>query len=236
MAARQTVPSALVNALLRRFVELTEADLGAAGFVRRGPVFRYFDAESNGIVLALQRSTAPPGDVAFYINVGVLLASFLRYYIGNDDPRLDAMPHHGVWQHRLVAADDTARWPDHKFGLSTDADAERAATIVRVWVSANLPRMMGWLGDFDAMLGGIEEDNERRVQAKAEQVASGQWKPGRWPEGHWADSVIRVYAHAERGDVDAVAAEIAGWRKIDEDPLAADVLALANRRRTERQG
>ncbi|MFC7483787.1 DUF4304 domain-containing protein [Luedemannella flava] len=135
----RTIGCRLVNALLKRFVELVEVDLAAAGFVRRGPVFRYFDTEGNGIALDVQRTTASWGEVAFFINVGVLLAPHLRYYFGADDPRRDAMPHHSVWQHRLRATDDTAQLPDHTFSLSTDADADRAATIVRTWLEKTYP-------------------------------------------------------------------------------------------------
>jgi hypothetical protein len=230
------VPCRLVNALLRRFVELIEADLTAADFVRRGPVFRYFDPEGNGIALDIQRTTALRGQVAFFVNVGVLLAPHLRYYFGADDPRRDAMPHHSVWRHRLVATDDTAKLPDHTFSLSKEADAERAATIVQTWLAANLPRMTSWLGDFDAMLAAIEKDRERSGRARAEQLASGQWKAGHWPDGHWNDGIIRAYAHAEHGDVDAVTAETASWHHSGPDSLAADALAIAKQRRTERHG
>jgi hypothetical protein len=225
-----------VNPLLRRFVDIVEADLAAAGFVRRGPVFRYFDPQGNGIALDIQRTTALRGDVEFFINVGVLLAPHLRYYFGPDDPRRDAMPHHGVWDHRLLATDDTAELSDHTFSLSTQADVERAATIVRTWVAANLPRLKSWLGDFDAMRAAIEEDRKRSEQARAEQLASGEWKAGRWPDGTWHDIIIRVYAHADRGDVPAVAAETADWSDNGPDSLAAAVLAYANERLTERQG
>jgi hypothetical protein len=225
-----------VNALLRRFVELIEADLVAAGFVRRGPVFRLFDPEGNGIALDIQRSTALRGQVEFFVNVGVLLAAHLRYYLGADDPRLEAMPHHSVWRHRLVATDDTSPLPDHRFSLSTEADVERAATIVRTWLAQNLPRMKSWLGDFDAMLASIEEDRERSAWARAEQLTSGQWKAGRWPDGIWSDGIIRVYAHAERGDVDAVTAETGGWHDSGPESLASDALAIAKQRLAERQG
>jgi hypothetical protein len=234
--AAGTVLCRLVNASLRRFVELIEADLTAAGFIRRGPVFRYFDPEGNGIALDIQRTTALRGSVDFFINVGVLLAPHIRYHFGEDDPRRDAMPDHGAWHHRLVATDDTAVLPDHRFSLSTEADVERAATIVRTWLAGNLPRMKSWLGDFDAMLAAIEEDRERSAQASAEQLASGRWKAGRWPDGHWNAAVIRAYAHAERGDVDAVTAETAGWNDRGPDSLAADALAIANQRLAERQG
>ena len=225
-----------MNSLLRRFVELIEADLAAAGFVRRGPVFRYFDLEGNGIALDIQRTTALRGEVEFFINVGVLLAPHLRYYFGDEDPRRDAMPHHSVWNHRLVATDDTAALPDHTFSLSTDADGQRAAGIVRSWLAENLPRLKSWLGDFDAMLAAVEEDRERAALARTEQIASGQWKAGRWPDGSWNDGIIRLYAYAERGDVDAVKAETAGWHDTGPDSLAADGLAIANQRLTERQG
>ncbi|WP_173037865.1 hypothetical protein [Phytohabitans flavus] len=225
-----------MNACLRRFVELIEVDLAAAGFIRRGPVFRLFDPEGNGIALDIQRTTALRGEVEFFVNVGVLLASHLRYYFGEKDPHRDAMPHHSVWRHRLVATDDTVELSDHRFSLSAEADAERAATIVRTWLAKNLPRMKSWLGDFDAMFAAIEEDRERSSRARAEQLASGQWKAGRWPDGHWSAGVIRAYAHAERGDVDAVTAETAGWHDSGPDSLAADALAVANQRLTERQG
>ncbi|MEV6965192.1 hypothetical protein AB0M47_08730 [Hamadaea sp. NPDC051192] len=231
-----TVRCRLVNALLRRFVELIEADLEAVGFVRRGPVFRYFDPECNGIALDIQRTTALWGEVEFFINVGVLLAAHVRYYFGENDPRRDAMPHHGVWSHRLVATGDTATLPDHRFSLSSESDVDRAATIVRAWLAGNVPRMKSWLGDFDAMLAAVEEDRERSARARAEQVAPGQWKAGRWPDGTWNDGIIRTYAYAERGDVDAVAAETAGWQDSGPDSLVASVLALANQRLAERQG
>jgi hypothetical protein len=224
-----------VNALLRRFVELIEADLAAAGFIRRGPVFRYFDPEGNGIAIDIQRTTALWAEVEFFVNVGVLLAPHLRYLFGEDDPRRDAMPHDSVWRHRLVATDDTAELSDHKFSLSTEADVERAATIVRTWLAANLPRMKSWLGDFDAMLAAIEQDREQSARARVEQLASGRWKAGRWPDGHWNGGVIRAYAHAARGDVDAVAAETVGWHDTGPASLAADALAVANQHLTEQQ-
>jgi hypothetical protein len=96
--------------------------------------------------------------------------------------------------------------------------------------------MKSWLGDFDAMLAAIEEDRERSARARAEQLASGQWKAGRWPDGIWNDGVIRLYAHAERGDVNTLTAEIADWQDSGPDSLAADALALANQRRAERRG
>jgi hypothetical protein len=225
-----------VNALLRRFVELIDADLAAAGFVRRGPVFRYFDPEGNGIALDIQRTTALTGEVDFLINVGVLLAPHLRYYFGQDDPRRDAMPHHSVWNHRLVATDETANLPDHRFSLSTEADVERAATIVRTWLAENLPRMKSWLGNFDAMLAAIDDHRERSARASADQLASGRWRAGRWPDGMWHDGIIRAYAHAECGDVDAVTAETAGWHDSGPDSLAAHALAIARQRLAERQG
>ena len=225
-----------MNALLRRFVELIEADLAAAGFVRRGPVFRYFDLEGDAVALDIQRTTALRGEVEFFINVGVLLAPHLRYYFGQDDPRRDAMPHHSVWHHRLVATDDTAELPDHTFSLSTDTDVARAATIVRTWLAEYIPRMKSWLGDFDAMLAAIDGDRERSSRARAERLASGQWKAGRWPDGTWNAGIIRAYAHAERGDVDAVTAETASWHDSGPDSLAADALAIANQRLTERKG
>ncbi|WP_148710070.1 hypothetical protein [Micromonospora sp. M71_S20] len=89
-----------MNALLRRFVEPIEADLAAADFIRRGLVFRHFDPEGNGIALDIQRTTALRGEVRFFINIGVLLASRLGYYLGEEDPRRNAMPHHSVWDHR----------------------------------------------------------------------------------------------------------------------------------------
>lgn len=231
-----TVACRLVNVLLRRFVELIDGDLAAAGFVRRGPVFRYFDAENNGIALDIQRTTALRGEVEFFINVGVLLAPHLRYYFGDGDPRREAMPHHSVWSHRLVATDDTAELPDHTFSLSTEPDVERAATIVRTWLVENTDRMKSWLGDFDAMLAAIEQDRDRSARARAEQLASRQWRAGRWPDGTWSASIIRAYAHAERGDVDAVMAETARWHDSGPDSLAADALAIANQRLAERHG
>lgn len=224
-----------MNALLRRFVELIEADLAAGGFVRRGPVFRYFDSEGNGIALDIQRTTALSGQVEFFINVGVLLAAHLRYYFGDDDPRRDAMPHHSVWHHRLVATDDTAEMPDRKFSLSTQADVERAADIVRTWLAQNLPRMKSWMGDFEAMLAAIEQDRQRSARARAEQLASGRWKAARWPDGTWSASIIRAFAHAESGDVDSVTAETAGWHDSGPDSLAADAVAIANQRLAERK-
>jgi hypothetical protein len=146
------------------------------------------------------------------------------------------MPHHSVWSHRLVATCDTAQMPDHRFSLSTDAEAEHAATIVRTWLAGNLPRMRSWLGDFDVMLAAVEEDRERAARARAEQLASGRWKVGSWPDGIWNDGIIRAYAHAERGDVDSVLAETAGWHDTGPDSLAADAVALASRRLSERQG
>jgi hypothetical protein len=221
-----------VNALLRRFVGLLEADLAAAGFVRRGPVFRYFDPEGNGIALDIQRTTALQGEVAFFINVGVLLAPHLRYCFGEDDPRRDAMPHHSVWNHRLVATDDTAELSDHTFTLSTEADVEHAATIVRTWLAENLPRMKTWLGDTDAMLAAAEADRERAARARTEQLASGRWQSGAWPEGHWSTRLIAAYRHAERGDVDAVM----DFPHSDPDSVGADIVALARRRAAERKG
>ena len=225
----------LVNALLRHFVELIGPDLAAAGFVRRGPVFRYFDPVGNGIALDIQRTTALYGKVEFFINVGVLLAPHLRHYFGPDDPSRDAMPHHSVWRHRLVATDDTAEMSDHTFSLSSPADGDRAAAIVLGWLRENLPRLKSWLGDFDAMFAAIDEDRERSARAREEQLTSG-WKPGRWPDGRWSEGIIRVFAYAERGDVDAVRAETASWDDSGPDSLAAGALALADQRRTERKG
>jgi hypothetical protein len=225
-----------VNSLLRRFVELIEADLTAAGFVRRGPVFRHFDPKGNGVALHIQRTTALWGQAEFYIEVGVLVAAHLRYYFGEEDPRRDAMPHHSVWDHRLVATYHTAGMRDrHRFSLSTEADVEDAATVVRTWLAENLSRMKSWVGDFDAMLAAIEEDRERSARAQAEQRASG-WRAGLWPDGRWNEAVVRAYAYAERGDVDAVAAETAGWHDDGPDSLAAAVVAAAHQRSTERQG
>ena len=221
----------LVNALLRRFVGLLEADLTADGFVRRGPVFRYFDPEGNGIALDIQRTTALTGQVEFFINVGVLLAPRLRYYVGDGDPRRDAMPHHGVWRHRLVATDGTVQWSDHTFSLSTEADAEHAATVVRTWLAENVPRMKTWLGDIDAMLAAAEADRDRAARARTEQLASG-WRSGSWPDGHWSEHLIRAYGHAERGDVDAVMALVDG----DPGSVGADIVALARRRAADRKG
>ena len=59
---------------------------------------------------------------------------------------------------------------------------------------------------------------------------------GRWPDGTWQDGTIRAYAHAERGDIEAVMAETAGWHNEGPDSLAADALALANRRLAKRRG
>ncbi|WP_229070772.1 DUF4304 domain-containing protein [Actinoplanes sp. DH11] len=220
-----------MNALLRRFVGLLDASLKPAGFVRRGPVFRCFDAGGNGIALDIQRTAGMEGEVAFFINVGVLLAPHLDYFVGDGDPRRDAMPHHGVWNHRLTATDDTADLPDHTFELSTEADADRAAGIVRTWLAANLPRMRTWLGDTDAMLAAAEADRERAAQARAEQLASGRWKPGAWPDGHWSARLIRAYGHAERGDVDAVIA----CPHADPGSVGAHIVALARRRAAERK-
>jgi hypothetical protein len=103
---------------------------------------------------------------------------------------------------------------------------------VRTWLAENLPRMKSWLGDFEAMLAAIEEDRERSARARAEQLASGQWKAGRWPDGTWNDGIIRAYAYAERGDLDAVTAETAGWHDGGPDSLAAHALAIANQRLT----
>jgi hypothetical protein len=222
-----------VHALLRRFVQLLEADLAPVGFVRRGPVFRYFDLDGNGIALDIQRSTALRGEVEFYLNVGVLLAPHLRHLCGADDPRRNAMPGHGVWQHRLVAPDDTAT---QKFSLSTEADAERAATGVRTWLAANLPRMKSRLGGFDAMLAAVEEDRAQSTRARAGYLG-GQWTAGRQADGIWDGGIIRAYAYAERGDVEAVTAETADWYDDgDPDSLAAEILAIAHQRRQGTSG
>ncbi len=217
-----------MHALLRRFVQLLEADLAPAGFARRALVFRYFDPGGNGIALDIQPSTALRGEVEFYLNVGVLLAPHVRHHVGADDPRRSAMPGHGVWQHRLVVPDDAATG---KFSLSTEADAERAAAGVRAWLAANLPRMKSWLGGFDAMLAAVEEDRERSARARAGYLG-GQWTAGRQADGIWDAGIIRAYAYAERGDLEAVTAETADWHDDgDPDSLAADVLAIAHRRR-----
>lgn len=176
------------------------------------------------------------GEVEFFVNVGVLLAPYLRYQLGERDPRREAMPYHGIWQHRLVATDDTAELPDHRFSLSTDIDAERAAIVVRTWVAEDLPRMKSWLGDFDAMLAAIDQDREQADRASAEQLASGRWKPGAWPDGHWYEGIIRVYAHAERGDVQAVRAEHSGREDSGPASLKVHALAIAEQRLHERQG
>lgn len=219
-----------MHALLRQFVASVEAEATGAGFVRRGPVFRYFDAAGNGIVFDIQRAGRLWGEVEFFVNAGVLLAPYLRYQLGEADPHRDAMPHHGVWWHRVVATDDTAELPDHRFSLSTEADADRAAAVVRTWLAGSLPRMMSWLGDFDAMLATIAQDREQSDRASEEQLASGQWKPGRWPDGHWYEGIIRVYAHADRGDVRAVEAEDSG-----PDSMRDHARAIAEQRRAERQ-
>jgi hypothetical protein len=138
------VPGSLpsVKALLRRFIDLVEVELVPAGFVRRGAVFRYFDFSGNGIV---QRTTAVLGQAEFYINVGLLLAPHVRFYLRGRDPRLHAAPEHGIWQHRLTAwrhasieiVGDTG--PGHCFTLATDADAVRAASIVSAWWRPTCP-------------------------------------------------------------------------------------------------
>ncbi|GIF76762.1 hypothetical protein [Asanoa siamensis] len=223
-----------MNALLRRFVGLVEADARAAGFTRRGPVFRYFDAGGDGIAFDIQRTVALRAEVAFFVNVGVLLGPHLRYYLGRKDPHRHAMPHHSVWHYRLVATDDTAELPDHTFELSTDADADRAATVVRTWLATNLPRMKTWLGDADAMIEAVEHHREEFARAHAARLADPRREAGRFPQGRWHDRAIRAYAHAQRGDVAAAGAETATWNGGEE--LAADVLALADRRRTELKG
>jgi hypothetical protein len=96
--------------------------------------------------------------------------------------------------------------------------------------------MKSWLGDFDAMLAAIDQDRKQADRASAEQLASGQWKPGAWPDGHWYEGIIRVYAHAERGDVQAVRVEHSGREDSGPDSLKAHALAVAKQRLPERQG
>src|SRR6266540_4237906 len=96
------------------------------------------------------------------------------------------------------------------------------------------PRTCGTTSD-RTILAAIDEDRERSARARAEQLASGQWKAGRWPDGTWNDGIVRAYAHAERGDVDAVTAETAVWHDSGPDSLAADAVATANQRLAERQ-
>ncbi|MBW6435698.1 hypothetical protein KZ829_18305 [Actinoplanes hulinensis] len=220
-----------MNPLLRRFVDLLEDGLAPDGFVRRGPVYRYLDADGNGIALDIQRTTAMYGEVEFFVNAGVLLGPYVRYFLDDEDPRLDVIPRHGVWEHRLVAEDD-----DHRFSLADEAGADRAAEVVLTWTRANVPRLKGWLGDYDAMLAAVAEDGERVRRARAEQLASGEWKPGRWPDGTWREKVIRLYRDAERGDVGAVSALIGTPKAVDPDSVHAAALAYAEQRRAERKG
>jgi hypothetical protein len=223
-----------VKTVLRSFVDLLEVELVPAGFVRRGPVFRYFAPSGNAIVLDIQRSSSPTGDVDFFINVGLLLAPHAAFFLGELDPRLDAMPMHGIWEHRLVANTATGALPDHRFTLTADADTvSAAAAVVRTWLSDNLPALMSWL-DIDAMLAAADQHRRRSDLASIEQISDGQWKPGRWPEGHWNSGVLRAYAHAENGDPDAAATEIAGWHTAGPGSIAEDVMALAVRRAAER--
>lgn len=233
-----------MKALLRRFIELIEVELLPAGFVRRGSVYRYFDPAGNGIVLEIQRTTALLGQAEFYINVGLLLAPHVRFGLGDRDPRRAALPLHGIWQHRLTAwrhasieiAGDPG--PGHRFTLAAQADAERAAAIVVAWLADNLPALKSQL-DLDEMLAAADNHRERSERARDEQLAAGRWQPGRWPDGNWHADVLRAYACAERGDPDAVAAQIADWPAHWKDgpgSFAEDVVALANRRATERHG
>lgn len=214
--------------LLRRFVELIEAELVLAGFVRRGPVFRYIDPSGNGIVLDIQRTTALDGEVAFFVNVGLLLAPYVRFFLGDRDPRLDTTSAHGIWRHRLMAEVTSANLPDHTFSLTTDKDAEHAAAIVLDWLANNLPVLKGQL-DVDAMLAAAEEHRRRGELASAEQLATGRWQPGRWPDGNWNTALLRAYAHAEHGDLDAVSAAI-GDLPAGASRLTGEILALAHRR------
>lgn len=221
-----------MNALLKQFVDLVDAELAPAGFVRRGPVWRLFDADGNGIAIDIQRTAALYGQVEFFVNAGLLLAPYVRFYFGDKDPSRDVMPHHSVWQDRITATDDTAELPDHRFSLSDDADVERAVAIVRAWLARNLPRMTSWLGDYDAMLAAIESDRAQSARAGAEQLASGRWTAGAWPDGSWSERLIRAYAVAARGDVEAARAATADWGDDDDpDSVTASVLALANERR-----
>lgn len=223
-----------MNALLQRFLRLAETDLVAAGFVRRKLVFRLFGARGDAIVVDVQRATALWGEVEFYVNVGVLIAPYTRHLLGRRSPQRAAMPHHGVWDHRLTATDATAELPDHRFSLSTDADADRAAGIVRSWLAASLPRLTSWLGDYDAMLAALEEDRVRSERASAEQLATGRWTEGAWPDGGWAEQILTIYALADRGDVAGVRAATADWEDAgDPGSVAADALAHAQRRRVK---
>ncbi|GIF22424.1 hypothetical protein Ate02nite_51540 [Paractinoplanes tereljensis] len=126
---------------------------------------------------------------------------------------------------------------DHTFSLSTEADVEHAATIVRTWLAEYLPRMKTWLGDTDTMLATAEADRERALRAGAEQLASGRYQPGAWPDGHWSADLIRAYRDAERGDVDAVMDFVdSDPDGVDPDSVDADIVALAKRRAAERKG
>ncbi|BCY10201.1 DUF4304 domain-containing protein [Actinoplanes sp. L3-i22] len=202
-----------MNALLRRFVDLIEPDLTAAGFVRRGPVFRHLDAAGNGIALDVQPTAAMWGEVEFFVNAGLLLAPHLRFYFGDEDPGREAMPHHSVWDHRLTGMRD-----HHLFSLSTEADADTAATIVLTWLAASLPRLKSCLGDYDAMFAAIAADGRHAD-----------------PDGTWHEAVLRLYAHADRGDVAAVRAALGTWHDTGPDSLAAHALHLAEQRRRERE-
>ena len=130
------LPYRLVNALLRQFVALIETDRAAGEFVRRGPVFRYFDVAGDGIAIDLQRTVALEAEVEFFVNVGVLLAPHLRYYLGEDDPHRTAMPHHSVWRHRLVATAEEDRELSAKARAARLADPLRKAGRFRTGASA----------------------------------------------------------------------------------------------------
>jgi hypothetical protein len=88
--------------------------------------------------------------------------------------------------------------------------------------------------DIDAMLAAEKDHRKRAELAQIEQISTGQWEPGRWPDGQWNANVLRAYAHAEHGDLDAVKSEISGWHwHRGGGSIAEHILAFAKRRADE---
>lgn len=216
---------------LKTFVTLLDAELSVHGFVRRGPAFRHFAANGNGIVFEIQQSTALFGEVEFYVNVGLLIGPLLAVSLGDKDPRLDARPMYGIWQTRLVGNQTT---PDaQRFILSSDDDAQNAFANVQAWMSTSLPKLIGWT-DVAEMQAGAYADRERSAWARDEQLRTREYVPGRWPDGHWNYGLLDAYVRAERGDVDGVLAEIADWPGRNEPgSIQMALLAIATGRAAE---
>jgi hypothetical protein len=211
--------------VLREFVRLLESELAPSGFVRRGPVFRWFTPNGNGIVLDIQQTAALHADAAFFVNVGLMFGPLLTWSLGDGDPLLEAMPANGIWHYRIVATRDGL--PDHRFSLRGEADADRAFQIVQAWLSTGLPKLRG-LMDAEAMLAASIADRAQSERASEEQLRTRQWVPGHHPDGTWNDGALGAYVLAERGDVAGVIEATECWGG-GPGSLADDIVALALR-------